>query len=549
MKKQFLYTGLALMLSLGASAQNADALKFSKAINKENGYKHLSVLASDEYEGREAGKKGAWMAADYIKKYFQSIGLKGPVKGGADPYFQKVDLATFTLGEGTLSIGGKSKELLKDFFMTPASVPAQGFKINANSILFAGYGLNRDTYNDFAGQDVAGKIVMIFAMGEPTPNSAPAAATPAQGARRGMINPLTAKMKYLTDNKAAGVLVISPAADNITPQTKNQVQNGTLLMKTEENIKRMAASASIPTVMISTAVANEILSAANTSVDAVKKMIADSGKPASQEIKVSVSSTATKKENAVRGENVLGFLEGSDPKLKNEVLVLTGHYDHIGLVQDPNAKDKVNNGADDDGSGTTGVLLMAQAFMDAKKAGKGPKRSILFMTVVGEEKGLWGSDWYSQHPVFPVENTIANINTDMIGRVGEEYLGKPDSAAYIYSVGSFMLSTELGKIAETVNAATTKMKLDYKFDDPKDTQRIYYRSDHYNFAKLGIPVIFYYDGMLEQDYHRPGDEVSKINFDLLAKRAQLSYYVAWELANRANRPVVDKNADGTPKTK
>ncbi len=549
MKKQFLYTGLAVMLGLSASAQNPDAGKFSKAINKENGYKHLSVLASDEYEGREAGKKGAWMAADYIKKYFQSIGLKGPVKGG-DPYFQKVDLATYTLGEGALAINGKTKELLKDFYITPATVSAQGFKINSSSILFAGYGLNRDTYNDFAGQDVAGKVVMIFAMGEPTPTSAPAA-TPAPAGRpaRGGANPLTAKLKYLADNKAAGVLVINPQADNISNQIRNQVQNGTLLMKTEENIQRMAASATIPTIIIGTATANEILAAANTSVDAIKKAISDSGKPASQELKVSVAANATKKENAVRGENVLGFLEGSDPKLKNEVLVLTGHYDHIGLVQDPNAKDKVNNGADDDGSGTTGVLLMAQAFMDAKKAGKGPKRSILFMTVVGEEKGLWGSDWYSQHPIFPVENTIANINTDMIGRIGEDYLGKPDSAAYIYSVGSFMLSTELGKIAETVNASTTKMKLDYKFDDPKDTQRIYYRSDHYNFAKLGIPVIFYYDGMLQQDYHRPGDEVSKINFDLLAKRAQLSYFVAWELANRANRPVVDKNADGSVKAK
>lgn len=550
MKKQFLYTGLAALLSLSASAQNADALKFSKAINKENGYKHLSVLASDEYEGREAGKKGAWMAADYIKKHFQSIGLKGPVKGGADPYFQKVDLATYTLGEGGLAVNGKAKELLKDFYITPATVSAQGFKINANSVLFAGYGLTRDNYNDFAGQDVAGKIVMIFAMGEPTPTSAPAA-TPAPTGRpaRGMQNPLMAKLKYLVDNKAAGVLVINPQADNISPQIKNQIQNGTLLMKTEENLKRMADAATIPTIYIGTATANEILAAANTSIDAVKKTISDSGKPASQEIKIAVSANATKKENSVRGENVLGFLEGSDPKLKNEVLVLTGHYDHIGLVQDPNAKDKVNNGADDDGSGTTGVLLMAQAFMDAKKAGKGPKRSILFMTVVGEEKGLWGSDWYSQHPIFPVENTIANINTDMIGRVGEPYLGKPDSAAYVYSVGSFMLSTELGKIAEKVNAETTKLKLDYKFDDPKDTQRIYYRSDHYNFAKLGIPVIFYYDGMLEQDYHRPGDEVSKINFDLLAKRAQLSYYVAWELANRATRPVVDKNADGTAKAK
>lgn len=548
MKKQFLYTGFALLLSLSASAQNADAIKFGKAINKANGYKHLSILASDEYEGRETGKKGAWMAADYIKKQFQSMGLKGPVKNGTDPYFQKVGLATYTLSESTLSVNGKSKEVLKDFYITPTSVSAQGFKINGSSILFAGYGLNRDAYSDFAGVDVAGKIVMIFATGEPVATTAPAAAT-AGRPTRGQGNPLTSKLKYLAENKAAGVLVINPTVDNIPNQVRNAIQNGSLMMKTEENLQRMADAATIPTVTIGTAIANEILAMANTSIDAIKKTIAESGKPASQEIKVAVSTSAVKKENEVRAENVLGFLEGSDSKLKNEVVVITGHYDHIGLVQDPNAKDKVNNGADDDGSGTTGVILMAQAFTDAKKAGKGPKRSILFMTVVGEEKGLWGSDWYSQHPVFPIENTIANINTDMIGRVGEEYLGKPDSANYIYSVGSFMLSSELGKLAETVNKTYTKMKLDYKYDDPKDTNRIYYRSDHYNFAKLGIPVVFYYDGMLEQDYHRPGDEISKINFDLLAKRAHLSYYLAWELANRPNRPAVDKNTDGTSKSK
>jgi len=275
----------------------------------------------------------------------------------------------------------------------------------------------------------------------------------------------------------------------------------------------------------------------------------ETGKPASQTITVNFTTSAQKVASNPRSENVLGFLEGSDPKLKEEVLVITGHYDHIGLVTDPNATDKVNNGADDDGSGTTGVLLMAEAFSKAKKAGHGPKRSILFMTVVGEEKGLFGSEWYSEHPVFPVANTIADLNTDMIGRIGEDYLGKPDSANYIYSVGSYKLSTELGKISEDINNTYTKMKIDYKFDDPKDPESIYTRSDHYNFAKLGIPVIFYYDGMLLQDYHQPGDEVSKINFDLLTKRAHLTFYTAWELANRANRPVVDKNVDGSPKTK
>jgi hypothetical protein len=550
MKKTFLYTGFAVMLSLSAAAQqNADAVKFGKTITKERGYSHLSILASDEFEGRETGKKGAWMAAEYIKKQFQSFGLKGPVKDSNDPYFQKLGYASLSLSKSALTVGGQAKESLKDFYITPASVSSTGYDIKASSILFAGFGLNKEGFNEYQGQDVAGKVVMIFATGDPT--AAPAPAPAPGGARRPMssVGSQQAKIKYLMDNKAAGVLVINANVDNMDPRLKNALQNANPYLKTEDRVKNMATSQSLPTVVIGTAVANQILAAAGTNLDDIKKKITEEKKPATVVLNVPVSFSAKSVETDVRAENVLGFLEGSDPKLKNEVLVLTGHYDHIGLVQDPNAKDKVNNGADDDGSGTTGVLLMAEAFAKAKKAGKGPKRSILFMTVVGEEKGLLGSEWYSEHPVFPVENTIANLNTDMIGRIGEEYLGKPDSANYIYSVGSFMLSTELGKLSEKVNDTYTKMKLDYKYDDPKDTQRIYYRSDHYNFAKLGIPVIFYYDGMLEQDYHRPGDEVSKINFDLLAKRAHLTYYTAWELANMPNRPVVDKNTNGTPKTK
>jgi Zn-dependent M28 family amino/carboxypeptidase len=545
MKRKLISSGLAIMLSLSAMAQDKSAIKFSKTINKDRGYSHLSILASDEYEGRETGKKGAWMAAEYIKKQFQSFGLTGPVKNSTDPYFQKIGYFSQSLTNSALAVNNQAKESLKDYYILPSTVSEKGYNITANNIVFAGYGLNKEGFNEYEGVDVAGKVVMIFATGDPTAKT-PA---PAQTGRRAPsgAGSQQAKIKYLMENKAAGVLVINQNADNLSSQLKNMLQNGSPYLKTADRAKSMQAAAALPTIVIGTAVANQILAAANTNLDEVKKKIAETLKPATVSINVPLAFSATSKETPVRAENVLGFLEGSDPKLKNEVLVVTGHYDHIGLVADPNATDKVNNGADDDGSGTTGVLLMAEAFANAKKAGKGPKRSILFMTVVGEEKGLLGSEWYSENPVFPIENTIADLNTDMIGRIGEEYLGKPDSANYIYSVGSFKLSTELGKLSETINNTYTKMILDYKYDDPKDTQQIYYRSDHYNFAKLGIPVIFYYDGMLQQDYHRPGDEVSKINFDLLAKRTHLAYYTAWELANRANRPVVDKNADGTLK--
>jgi Zn-dependent M28 family amino/carboxypeptidase len=545
MKKNFLYTGVALLLSLSAVAQDQNAIKFSKIINKDRGYSHLSIIASDEFEGRETGKKGAWLAAEYIKKQFKSFGLTGPVKEGNDPFFQKIGYFSKTLSKSELSVKGQNKENFKDFYITPNSVNEVGYAIKANEVVFAGYGLNKEGFNEYEGINVAGKVVMIFATGDPT-SKAPA---PAQNGRRAPAGAGSqqAKIKYLMDNKAAGVLVINQSVDNVSAQMKTFLQNGTTYLKTAERAKSMAAASALPIVTIGTAVANEILAGANTNLDEVKKKITETMKPATVSVNIPVAFNAKSQEVPLRAENVLGFLEGSDPKLKNEVLVLTSHYDHIGMLDDPNAKDKINNGADDDGSGTTGVLLIAEAFANAKKAGKGPKRSILFMTVVGEEKGLLGSEWYAENPVFPIENTIANLNTDMIGRIGEEYLGKPDSANYIYSVGSFKLSTELGKLSETINATYTKMKLDYKYDDPKDPNQIYYRSDHYNFAKLGIPVIFFYDGMLQQDYHKPGDEVDKINFELLAKRAHLTYYTAWELANRPNRVVVDKNSDGSAK--
>lgn len=544
MNKKFLTLGLASILSAGCFAQikplvpNKDAIKFGKAINQENAYKHLSVLASDAYEGRETGKKGAWMAADYIRDYFKSLGLKGPVDGG---YFQKIDLANYSVSESMFTINGQPKEAYKDFVIPSNSVGLSGFTFSSNEIVFVGYGLTKDTYNDFEGVNVEGKVVLMFAAGDPTAKAGD------KVERRQAMMARAKKMTFLAQNKAKAVILIDPSLDNMTEDRKASYTGGSNVMKTQENIDRMKKQNPFTSISISTATANEILKTANTSVEAVQKKIAETIKPASQTLNVAVSASAMKKETPVRCENVLGFLEGTDPTLKKEVLVLTGHYDHIGITPEVEGPDKINNGADDDGSGTTGVLLMAKAFTDAKKAGKGSKRSILFMTVVGEEKGLWGSEWYSEHPIFPVENTIADLNTDMIGRIGEEYLGKPDSANYIYSVGSKMLSSDLATLQDRVNATYTKMKLDFKYDDPKDTERIYYRSDHYNFAKLGIPIIFYYDGMLQQDYHRPGDEISKINFPLLAKRAHLTYYIAWELANQAKRPLVDMDGKGNPK--
>lgn len=239
---------------------------------------------------------------------------------------------------------------------------------------------------------------------------------------------------------------------------------------------------------------------------------------------------AKRSTNLPDSENIWAFIEGSEKP--NEIIVVSAHYDHIGIENG-----EICNGADDDGSGTVALLEIAKAFQIAKKEGHGPKRSILFMHMTGEEHGLLGSSYYSQNPLFPMANTITDINIDMIGRHDEFH---NDSSNYVYLIGSDYLSTDLYNICEDVNKKYVNIKLDYKFNDRADPNRFYYRSDHYNFAKNGVPSVFLFNGV-HADYHKPSDEIDKIEFDALAKRTQLAFVIAWEIANRENRPVVDKD--------
>lgn len=239
---------------------------------------------------------------------------------------------------------------------------------------------------------------------------------------------------------------------------------------------------------------------------------------------------AIRNDNLPDSENIWAFIEGSEKP--EEVIVISAHYDHIGIKNG-----EVFNGADDDGSGTVALLEIAQAFQVAKKEGNGPKRSILFLHVTGEEHGLLGSNYYTQNPLFPLANTIADINIDMIGRHDEFH---NDSSNYVYLIGSDYLSTDLYNICEAANKNYVKLFLDYKYNDKTDPNRFYYRSDHYNFAKNGIPSVFLFTGV-HADYHKASDEVDKIEFDALTKRTQLAFVIAWELANRENRPVVNKS--------
>jgi len=230
-------------------------------------------------------------------------------------------------------------------------------------------------------------------------------------------------------------------------------------------------------------------------------------------------------------ENVLSFIEGSEKP--NELIIISAHLDHEGLAEDG----EIYNGADDNGTGTVALLEMAQAFKQAKLDGYGPKRSILFLHLTAEEIGLHGSRYYTENPAFPLKNTVANLNIDMVGRVDKAHENNPN---YIYLIGSNRLSTELHYISEVVNDAFFDLQLDYTYNEEHDPNRFYYRSDHYNFAKHNIPVIFYFNGEHE-DYHRTTDTPDKINYTLLAKRTRLIFATAWQLANQKKRIIVDKS--------
>jgi len=227
-------------------------------------------------------------------------------------------------------------------------------------------------------------------------------------------------------------------------------------------------------------------------------------------------------------ENVLAYIKGTE--IPNEVLIISAHLDHEGVKDG-----EIYNGADDDGSGTVALMEMAQAFKKAKNEGHGPKRSILFLHVTAEEIGLQGSLYYTEHPVFKLENTIANLNIDMIGRIDKAHTEEPN---YVYLIGADRLSKELHYISEKVNNTYFNINLDYKYNAENDSNRFYYRSDHYNFAKHNIPVIFYFNGVHE-DYHKPSDTPDKIDYELLEKRTKLIFATAWQLVNQENRLTVD----------
>lgn len=493
--------------------------------------KHLTILASDEYEGRNTGEKGQKMAAEYIAREFREDGLTGPVQSGSNPYYQTFELERSQWGDGYILIGKKKFLMMQDFYVLGSS-PFQTEQ--AADIVFAGYGIDTDSYSDYNNLDVTGKTVVVLA-GEPKGSNGSYLVSGTDKASD-WANDYRTKRNAATNRRAKAVLIVTGTTadefNSLTQRYKAYASRPTLGLKKGEAQQDAAA------VFISPVAGAALLGTTPEKLFAYSNQVAKAGAPvagkftAAKDVKIMMS----RKVSPVPTENVLGFVEGSDKK--DEVVVVTAHYDHVG-VDSTLQGDQIFNGANDDGSGTVAVIELAEAFAQAKKDGYGPRRSVLFMTVTAEEKGLLGSEYYSENPIFPLENTVANINIDMIGRMDYTY-EKTNDSNYIYSIGADKLSSELHQINEAMNEKYVKLKLDYTYNDENDPNRFYYRSDHYNFAKHGIPIVFYFNGV-HDDYHQPSDEVDKIIFESAEKVARLAFYVTWELANRENRIVVDSN--------
>lgn len=476
--------------------QDPTVLKYAEIISPEDLKGNLSIIASDAMEGRETGKRGQKMAAAFIAAYFEELGLTGPVNGG---HYQPVPL--FTTGIPTVVLKSGATEFTKEDYFYAGSFETGG--LLDLPLVFIGGG----TEEEIKAMDLNGKAVLFL--------SDPAAT-----------NVNNALVRTLRDKGAKMVFAVIEKGDDYKRITSmmSGLYGGRLSLA-----KQSGPGGNTGLFYLTASTAGKFFS---STIDKLKKASADKKLDKIKPSTVSMSIIQNYRD--VKSENILGFLEGTDKK--DELVVITAHYDHIGISTRVEG-DKINNGADDDGSGTVSVLAIAKAFVQAKKEGKGPRRSILFMTVTGEEKGLLGSRYYTDiSPVYPLASTVVNLNIDMIGRKDPDH---KDSAPYVYVIGSDKLSSELHTLSEATNKTYTNLIFDYTYNDEKHPDRIYYRSDHWNFAKNNVPIIFYFDGVHE-DYHKPSDEVGKIEFDLLAHRAKAVFHTAWEIANRDGRLVVDK---------
>jgi Zn-dependent M28 family amino/carboxypeptidase len=517
------------------SAPGPAALAAARGVDQITGAQmraYLTFIASDEMEGRDTPSRGLDTVAKFIAMNLTRWGFQPA--GDEGSYLQHIALRhdQIDLSQSRVELNGQQLIGGDDYIPAPSAGSASG------QLVFVGSGWfvkskNIDAYKDI---DAKGKIAVIFG----SPNSLP------RGVRFGdlgaqgedWLNPLD-----LARKQGVAGLIYVPDFQFLANWERNRQR---LMDRGSTMVEKFITptSASLPTIIASPKLASALFQGERSSATALFERTfagaAEAPSPFLLSSEKQLSITVAVKHETLGTQNVVAVWEGSDPILKNEYVAIGAHYDHVGIGTPVNG-DAIYNGADDDGSGTTALLAVAEALA---RASSRPKRSILFVWHCGEEKDLWGSRYFTDYPTIPLSQIVTQLNIDMIGRSKKEgdtnlrnrSLTGPNE---IYVIGHALMSTELGELSEAVNKAYLNIGYDFRYDDPKDPNRFFYRSDHYNYARKGIPIIFFFDGEHE-DYHRPGDEAQKIDYQKMERVTRTIYMTMWEIANRATRPRVDK---------
>jgi hypothetical protein len=491
--KNFHVVSLFFLVVYFAEAQEVISVDtVVNSITENDLIRHLEIIAHDSLEGRETGQPGLQKAAEYLQNQFKEMGLKSIKEGTKNPYYQSFQLVRGKWGEVTLSAGDLTYKDRKDLVYIGHN--PEPYKKNIR-LKYAGYGLEED----YRQMDFEGKGIVVLL---PKNN----------GNWDNLVH--TARMNGITD-----IFIVYGESDEdmkkILPFYNNYRQG----IRVESQDTSYEGEAEV--FLITPGTAERIF---DTSMKKLRSALKKTEKGKYQSInKIPEVDAITEVENteeSVQTQNVIGIVEGLENP--EEVILLTAHYDHVGI-----RNGEIYNGADDNGSGTVAILELAEAFALARELGIGPKRSVMFALLTGEEKGLLGSSYYVGDPVFPLDKTVANLNIDMIGRIDEKYVDNPN---YVYLIGSDKISQELHTISEDANEDHIGLILDYTYNADDHPEKFYYRSDHYNFAKNGIPVIFYFTGV-HSDYHKPSDIIDKILFDRMLSVTKLIFYTAWKVAD------------------
>jgi hypothetical protein len=497
MKNIFRLLSILFLFQSPAFAQQKDALYYSDSITIQQLKRHLYTLASADMEGRGAGTRGAQKAVNYITQQFAETGLSV-----LPEYQQQFEIYKDTMVPIKLHVGAKKFILGTDYLITSGSQEENQFA--AREIVFAGYGISTPLYDDYTGLDVRDKVVVIFP-DEPKQGDNYLISGNPNLSEWGLN--LSAKIKTAKEKGALALLVVNPSED--------------VFMTSKAAQPAESLSPAIPVVNITRAMFSQIFDEKISREILSKKDSAELFPHADLRERANTYVEYGPIKVPAPAFNIIGMIPGS--AYPNEYVFITAHYDHIGITNG-----QINYGADDNGSGISTMLTIAKAFKQAADDGAPPKRSIVFIAFSGEELGLLGSAFYTQNPIFPLDNISADLNIDMIGRVQRGKGGQKDRN-YLYVIGNNRLSTDLNKVIASVKGKTT-VKEDYKYNNPNDPEMLFYRSDHYNFAEKGVPVLFFTNGVHE-DYHLPGDTADKIEFDVLKNRSKYIFLIAWEIAN------------------